>query len=488
MIDRLQHMVREESTLYVDGAWRETTSSESIPSENPTTEEVIAEVPSASERDVQDAIAAASDAATDWGRRPARERGEFVRDIADVIADNAEELVSLVVREQGKPQSAAEGEIEGAADLTRYMAEWDRRIEGDILPGDTRRESLHLQRRPVGVVAGIIPWNYPLAVFVRKLAPALVAGNTLVAKPSETTPVVTLRFVELIDENVDLPDGVLNVVTGAGDVGESLVTARDVDMISMTGNVETGKAIMRQAAENLTQVSLELGGKAPAIVWKDADIDDAVDDVLTARITNAGQVCTCAERVYVHSEVREEFETKYVEAAKDLSLGDPADDPDMGPQVSTSEVEKTAQAVADAREAGAEVRLGGEAPSGAEFENGHWYEPTVLTNVDQEMDIVQSEVFGPVTPIVEVDSLEQAIEYANDSRYGLSSYLFTNDYRLAMRASEDLEFGETYINRTLGESWHGHHIGWNESGLGGEDGKYGFLKYTQLKTVYHNYS
>jgi lactaldehyde dehydrogenase/glycolaldehyde dehydrogenase len=473
---------------YVGGRWREPSGTDRIEVRNPATEEVLAAVPSATAGEVETAVAAANEGQRDWGRRPAKERGDLVREVADLILDHEDELADLLVEEVGKPRAAAKGEVEAAADIVEYNAEWDRRIEGDILPGDTRGESLHLQRQPVGTVAGIVPWNYPLAVFARKFAPALVAGNALVAKPSEVTPLATLHLVELIDEHVDIPEGVFNLVTGGGETGSALVTDDRIDMISMTGSVETGKAIMRQAADNLTKVSLELGGKAPAIVWKDADLDQAVEDVLTARITNAGQVCTCAERVYVHSDVAEEFRERYVDAAQDVTIGDPTTNPDMGPQVSESELEKTRTAVARAREEGAEVILGGSRPEGEQFDEGYWFEPTVVTGVDQEMDIIQREVFGPVMPIVSVDTLDEAIEYANDSRYGLSAYVFTDSYRTAMRATEDLEFGETYINRTLGESWHGHHIGWNESGLGGEDGKYGFLKYTQLKSVYHNYA
>jgi lactaldehyde dehydrogenase/glycolaldehyde dehydrogenase len=245
---------------------------------------------------------------------------------------------------------------------------------------------------------------------------------------------------------------------------------------------------MSDAADNITKVSLELGGKAPAIVWKDADIDSAVEDVLTARITNTGQVCTCAERVYVHSDVRDKFEEKYVNATEQVEFGNPYQDPDMGPQVSAAELKKTKTAVSQAREEGSEVLTGGQQPDGKKYKDGYWYEPTVITGVTQEMDIIQQEVFGPVTPIVEIDSLDEAIAKANDSQYGLSSYIYTDSYQTAMRAAEELNFGETYINRSLGESWHGHHIGWNESGISGEGGKYGFLQYTQLKTVYHNYS
>lgn len=472
---------------YINGEWHPSDGDDTIPVINPATEEVIAEVISATESEVDRALDAATDAKREWDMLPAKERGDHVRDIAAVLDTHSEELAELITEEQGKPLNVARGEIEGSVALVEYMAEWDRRIEGDIVPGDTRRESIHILRRPHGVVAGIIPWNYPITVLVRKVAPALVTGNTMVAKPSEETPVATLRLMELIDEEADLPDGVLNLVTGSGDVGEKLVTSDRVDMISMTGSTETGKTIMRQAADNLTKVSLELGGKAPAIVWKDADIDAAVDDILTARITNTGQVCTCAERVYVHADVSETFEKKYTEAAQQIKVGDPYENPDMGPQVNERELDKTESAVSHAIDEGAKLLTGGNRPTDDEFNQGYWYEPTVISNAQQDMDIMQEEVFGPVTPIMEINSAEEALKNANDSRYGLSSYVFTKNYQLAMQFAEELEFGETYLNRTIGESWQGHHTGWNESGIGGEDGKYGVLKYTQLKTTYHNY-
>lgn len=467
--------------------WRDPDGESTINVTNPATEEVITTVPEATPDEIDDAVNAAQEAQYDWARRPAKERGDFVREIATVIDEHADELAQLIVEEQGKPRDLADGEVDASIELAEYMAGWDRRIEGDIVPSDSRGESIHIMRRPHGVIAGIIPWNYPLTVFVRKLAPALVTGNTMVAKPSEETPLTTIRFVELLDEHMALPGGVLNLVSGGPDAGQALVTHQDIDMISMTGNTETGKQIMRDAADTMAHLSLELGGKAPAIVWKDADVDAAVEDVLTARITNTGQVCTCAERIYVHSDIREEFEEKYVAAAEDLIVGDPTENPDMGPHINERELEKTEAAVRRATDKGARVLTGGQQPNDEEFSAGYWYEPTVITDVEQEMDIIQKEVFGPVSPIMAIDSLEQAIEYANDSQYGLSSYVFTNSYETAMRAAEDLEFGETYINRTLGESWQGHHTGWNESGIGGEDGKYGVLEYTQLKTVYHNY-
>jgi lactaldehyde dehydrogenase/glycolaldehyde dehydrogenase len=370
--------------------------------------------------------------------------------------------------------------------MVEYHSQWDRRLEGDILPGDHREEEIHLRRRPHGVVASICPWNSPLAVFARKLGPALVTGNTMVAKPSELTPLANIRAVELIDEHIDLPDGVLNLVTGSAITGQALVNNDDVDMISMTGHRETGKQIMRDAADNLNHVSLELGGKAPAIVCSDADIEESVKHLIGSRTDNCGQYCTAVERVYVDSSVAEEFTDRYVEAAEDIVIGRPDEDVDLGPQVAKRELDKTETAVEQAKADGATVLTGGKRPDG--FDEGYYYEPTVITDIkSNDLDIMQKEVFGPVLPIMEVDSLEQAIEFSNDSRYGLSAYLFTNDYEKVMRVSNDIDFGELYINRSHGEAWHAHHPGWNESGMGGDDGKYGMLEFTKVQTVYHNY-
>jgi len=471
---------------YVDGEWR--TGTPEIDVVNPATEATVATVPSAPPDLVEDALAAAQSAQAEWGATPGVERAELIRDIGEVLEANVGDIGDVLMAEQGKPKSAADGEVTGTLTLADYAAGWGRRIEGDIVPSDNRDEQIQLQRHPMGVVAAIIPWNYPIAVLMRKILPALIAGNAVVVKPSSTTPLSTIRVFERLDEELDLPDGLLNLVLGGSEVGDALVTSPKTDMVTMTGSTRVGKQIMEAAATNLTPVSLELGGKAPAIVAADADLEAAVEDILTARITNAGQVCTCAERVFVHEDVAAEFTDRYVAATEALELGPPESDPDMGPQVSKSELDWTQTSVDSAVDAGATLLTGGDRPTGREFETGFWYAPTVLGDVDPDMDVVDEEVFGPVTPIVTVESVDQAVEYANRSRYGLSSYVFTEDYGTAMRTVEDLDYGETYVNRTLGEAWQGHHIGWNQSGMGGDDGKYGVLKYTQIKSVYHDYS
>ncbi len=475
-----------ETPLYIDGRWRPATGP-AIDVIDPTNERVLASIPSSTDDEVDAALEAARRAQRAWSRVPVMERGDHLRRIADIVAANRDALASIIVAEVGKPLAQALGEVDFAEGFLRYNADWDRRLEGEILPGDVSGEVIHLLRSPVGVVAAICPWNFPLAVLFRKVAPALLTGNTVVAKPSEVTPLSTLEAFRLIDTSADLPPGVLNLVTGGPVTGAALVASRLTSLVSFTGHRDTGKKIMASAAQNLTRVSLELGGKAPAIVWKDADLDVAVPAIVMARHTNAGQVCTSAERVLVHSDLVESFTDRYIAAVEALTVGDPTGPVDVGPMVSAAQLEKTTAAVARALEDGAVVATGGGRPKGASFETGYWFSPTVLRDVRPDTRIMIEETFGPVTPIVGIETLEGALELANDSRYGLSAYLFSRDYGTIMRSVNELEFGEIYINRSLGESIHAHHAGFKESGIGGEDGKWGLLRYTQIKTAYHHY-
>ena len=455
---------------------------------DPTREETIGSVPSSTGDEVVAALRAAHDAQHDWAQTPIVRRGDYLRAIADVFAANANMLANSLVKEVGKPLAQAKAEVQFALGFLRYNADWDRRLEGEILPGDVPGETIHLLRAPLGVVSAICPWNFPLAVFCRKVAPALLTGNTVVAKPSEVTPLTTIVAMDLINDRIGLPPGVLTLVTGAGDVGAALVESDLTALVSFTGHRDTGKAVLTAAARNLTRVSLELGGKAPAIVWKDADLDVAVPAIVAARHTNAGQVCTSAERVLVHRDVLDAFTERYVHAVERLTLGDPTGAVDMGPLVSAEQLDKTESAVGLAVEEGAIVVTGGGRPQGSTFAKGYWYTPTVLTQVEPGMRVMIDETFGPVTPIIGVDSFEEALRIANDSRYGLSAYVFSQDYSTIMRAVDELQCGEIYINRTLGESIHAHHSGFKESGTGGEDGKWGLLRYTQIKTAYHHYA
>jgi lactaldehyde dehydrogenase / glycolaldehyde dehydrogenase len=469
--------------MLIDGKWK--SSGQSMPVMSPANEEVIATVPVASPEDVQSALDSASKAQKEWGKRSGVERGAILRRLAELAERDKDRLAQLLSQEQGKPLHEAVGEIAFGKSWLTYYAEFDRRIEGDILPSENPNEQIWIVRAPVGVVVGIIPWNYPSAVAIRKIAPALIAGNSIVLKPHEDTPLSALELAKLAVE-AGVPPGVLNVVTGPGEtVGEALCTSPIPRLISFTGSIPTGKRIMRNAADNVTMVSLEMGGKAPFIVMEDCDLDAAVKAAVFSRFLNCGQVCICNERTYVHKSIAAPFLKKFVAEVQQLKVGNPLEPGvQLGPKVNREELEKVERYVTQALGEGATALTGGRRLSGGAFDRGYWYEPTVLVGVRQDMTIMRDEIFGPVIPVMEFSDFEEGLRLANDSRFGLAAYLFTNDMNRIMRAVRDLECGELYINRGPGESIHGFHSGWKDSGIGGDDGKYGLEHYLQKKTVY----
>ena len=476
-----------EPAMYMGGSW--VTAGETRPVINPADESVIAAVPEADAGHAERALEAARDAQKEWSRRSGPERGAVLRAIADGIRGRKEELARLVVAEQGKTITEARGEVgDAAAGFFDYYATFERAQVGSMFAPDETNEQLMVRSVPYGVVVGIIPWNYPAALFARKVAPAIMAGNSIVLKPHEDTPLAALALAGIVEE-AGVPPGVVNVVTGAGrTVGDALVRHPITGMVSMTGSVRGGREILAAAAENITPVSLELGGKAPFIVLEDADVAAAVENAVDARFWNCGQVCTSNERTYVQRGLYDEFVERFVEAASALRLGDPMrEDVQMGPKVNEPEVTKVETLVKEAVEQGAHVVLGGGRPEGEEFERGYWFEPTVLTGTTNEMDIVQREVFGPVLPIQPFDDFEEVLGLANDSRYGLTAYVFTSNLHRAMRAVDDIDSGEIYINKIGPEQLQGFHTGYRLSGMGGDDGPYGYERYLRRKTVYLHY-
>lgn len=451
---------------------------------NPSTGQLICTVPDSGESDIQLALDAAKTAQPKWAKRPAIERARFLRQIAEEVRNQADDLTKVIVQEQGKTIGLARTEVHFTADYLDYMAEWARRIEGEILTSDRPGETILLFQRPLGVVVGILPWNFPFFLIARKLAPALITGNSIVIKPSEETPHNAVKFCEIL-EKVGLPPGVANVVHGRGNTaGQLLCSSPVADMISFTGSVATGSKIMGAASRNITKVNLELGGKAPAIVMRDADISLAVNAIRMSRIINSGQVCNCAERVYVDSKIADEVSDALAGAMRATHHGDPSADQSVeyGPLINEAGLHKVEDLVKNALAQGATVMTGGGRAS--QFTRGNFYQPTVLRNCQQDMEIVQREIFGPVIPIVVIDDLEQAIAYANDSEYGLTSSIYTRDLNTALKACQELHFGETYINREHFEAMQGFHSGWRKSGLGGADGKHGLYEYMQKQVVY----
>ena len=465
---------------YIDG--RFTDSAEHLDVFNPATGERLSRVPASDAHSVEQAIASARTAQRDWARKTAPERAGYLRQIASRIREHAAHLARTITLEQGKILSLAEVEVQFTADYLDYMAEWARRIEGEIITSDRPGENIFLFRKPLGVVAGILPWNFPFFLIARKMAPALVTGNTIVIKPSEETPNNCFEFARLVAQT-DLPAGVFNVVSGDGRVGSALSAHAGVDMISFTGSVATGSRIMAAAAGNLTKLNLELGGKAPAIVLADADLDLAVRAIRDSRIINSGQVCNCAERVYVERSVADEFTQRIATAMAATRFGDSLADAtvEMGPLINRRALDGVAEKVRTALAEGASPVTGGHI---AERGQGFHYQPTVLADCRADMAIMRQEIFGPVLPIQVVDSLDEAIALANDCEYGLTSSIFTRDLNKAMHAIREIDFGETYINREHFEAMQGFHAGVRKSGVGGADGKHGLYEYTHTQAVY----
>lgn len=471
-----------EYTNYIDGAFT-ANSPATIEVSNPATGALLARIPDSDAATVNAAVAAAKRAQPAWEKLPAIQRANHLRAISAKLRDNRKELAGIIVREQGKTQGLAQVEVDFTADYIDYMAEWARRLEGEVITSDRPNESIFVLRKPIGVVAGILPWNFPFFLIARKLAPALVTGNTIVIKPSEETPINAFEFARLVDDT-DLPKGVFNLVGGRGaTTGDALVSHPDVGLITFTGSIGTGSRIMQTAAKNLTRVNLELGGKAPAIVLADADLDLAAKAIYDSRVINTGQVCNCAERVYVERGVHEALVERLAKLMQGTRYGDPSVDADldMGPLVNLAGLEKVEAMVEQAKRDGATVVTGGKR---ADLGQGFHYEPTLIVDARADMDIMRKEIFGPVLPVQIVDSLDEAIALANDSDVGLTSSIFTSNINSAMKAVRELQFGETYINREHFEAMQGFHAGRRKSGIGGADGKHGLYEFTETHVVY----
>jgi betaine-aldehyde dehydrogenase len=454
--------------LWIDGKWEETRGGGVMPIENPATGKKIAEVIDASREDVDRAVQAARRAFYDgrWSKKTPGERAKIIWQLADLIEANAEGLAKVESENTGKPYQFVSlgGDIPFAVDNLRFFAGAARDTHGahagEYMTGYT---SIY-RREPVGVVGQIAPWNYPLMMAAWKIGPALAAGCTIVLKPAPGTPLTTLMLAELIKE-AGVPDGVVNVVSGGNDTGQAIVEHPDVRMVSLTGSTGTGKKIMKAAADTLKRVHLELGGKAPFIVFDDADPELVAAKAALAATINTGQDCTAATRLYVEKSKLKVMQDAVVDAMRNVKVGRPFDEGvQMGPLISGVQRERVSGFVDRARSKGAKVLIGGGTPKG--FEQGYYYEPTVITNVQQDWEIVQSEVFGPVVTVQEFESEADALTMGNDVLYGLAASVFTRDIGRAMRLSSQLEFGTVWINDHLPLTSETPHGGFKQSGFG----------------------
>ncbi|WP_066220361.1 aldehyde dehydrogenase [Formosa haliotis] len=472
---------------YINGQFVDSKATDVIEILNPCTEEILSTISTGTVDDANNALEAAQAAQPAWEALPAIQRAAFLHKMADVIRENRVFLAETLSKEQAKVIGLAQVEIDVTADYFDYNAGWARRIEGEIIQSDRAKEHIYLHKVPIGVAVGICPWNFPFFVMARKVAASLITGNTCVIKPSSEAPNTIMEFADFI-QKIDLPKGVLNFVCGSGrTVGNALSKSPITGIISLTGSVGAGQQIITAAAENITKVSLELGGKAPAIVCADANLELAVNAVVSSKVIFSGQVCNCAERVYVEDSIYDEFVEKLTKKMSEVTVEDALTgvNADMSSLVSKSQVDKISEMVEFAKKEGAEVLVGGKRPE--KFSKGYFYEPTLLTNCTQDMQVVQEEVFGPVLPVMKFNTLDEAIALSNDCQYGLTSSIFSENYNNIMHATNSLQFGETYVNREHFEAIQGFHAGWKKSGVGGADGKHGMEEYLHTRVVYAKY-
>jgi succinate-semialdehyde dehydrogenase / glutarate-semialdehyde dehydrogenase len=476
--DSLRLLEQDRWQAYVGGQWVDAADGATTPVTNPATGATIAHVPAMSEVDVTAAIAAARTAQQEWRARPARERCRLLRAWFDEVVAHTEELAAVLTREQGKPLREARAEIGQAASYLEWFAEEGRRAYGDTIPANTGDRRLLVLREPVGVVAIITPWNFPAAMITRKAAAALAAGCTVVVKPAEETPLTALALAEL-GAKVGIPPGVVNVVTGPGPrLGKVLTASADVRKISFTGSTEVGKLLARDSAQTLKRLSLELGGNAPLIVFDDADLELAVRGAIAGKFRNCGQTCVAANRIYVARAVADEFLRAFADAAADLRVGHGDDEStDIGPLINDQALSAMELLVEQAEADGAKLVLGGHRKGGL------FFEPTILTDVADTATITRGEIFGPIAPVSIFDTVDEVVERANSTPYGLAAYFYTRDLARAIAVSEALEFGMVGINESLVATEVAPFGGIKDSGYGREGSHLGLDEYLSVKYV-----
>jgi succinate-semialdehyde dehydrogenase / glutarate-semialdehyde dehydrogenase len=476
-----EHQVIEsvDKLLLVGGEWREASGGGTLAVEDPSTGETLCEVADATPSDAMAALDAACAAQDDWRWHPPRERGEILRRAFEELTRRAEELALLMTLEMGKTLPESKAEIAYAAEFLRWYSEEAVRIDGRWAVNQTGKGRVLVMRQPIGPCLMITPWNFPMAMGTRKIGPAIAAGCTMVMKPAQQTPLSMLALARILQE-AGLPDGVLNVFTASSSsktAGPLIGDAR-LRKLTFTGSTEVGRKLIEQSAQNVLQVSMELGGNAPFVIFEDADVDAAVDGAMIAKMRNIGEACTSANRFHVAGSVREEFTGKLAARMGALKLGrGTEEDVDVGPLIDDSQRSKVANLVRDAVGKGATAVVGGRARDGA----GYFYEPTVLDRVPPSAELLREEIFGPVAPVAEFDSEEEAVRAANDTEYGLVAYVYTRDLNRAIRVTENLEVGMVGLNQGMVSNAAAPFGGAKQSGFGREGGPEGIEEYLNVK-------
>ena len=480
--DKLKKADLAEPRAYIAGEWRDTVASgKTFDVVNPANGEVIATLPDCGKEEVEEAVAAAYEAQKVWAKKTGKERAAILRKLYDLMVENADDLAVILTAEMGKPLAEARGEILYGAAYIEWFGEEAKRAYGDIIPGHQADKRIMVIRQPVGVVGAITPWNFPNAMLARKMAPALAAGCSIVSKPAQQTPLSALSMA-LLAERAGLPKGLLSVVTSTSSSTVGKVFSEDdrVRKITFTGSTEVGRILMRQGADQIKKMGLELGGNAPFIVFDDADLDAAVEGAIASKFRNAGQTCVCANRLYVQAGVYDAFAEKLSKRVAGLKVGGGMEDgTEIGPMIEKAAVEKVEDHIADATAKGASVKLGGKPHE----RGGLFFEPTVLTDVTPEMKCAREETFGPVAPLFKFETEDDVVAMANDTEFGLASYFFSRDVAKIFRVAEALEYGIVGVNTGLISTEVAPFGGVKQSGLGREGSKYGLDDYTELKYI-----
>ncbi|EGG38075.1 NAD-dependent succinate-semialdehyde dehydrogenase [Paenibacillus sp. HGF5] len=468
-----------QNQIYINGKWIET--EEQMDVYNPADGTVIGTVSKGGKKEARLAVDAAADAFPAWSRRTANERGELLRRWHELIAGHTDELARIMTTEQGKPLKEAAGEIQYANSFVAWYAEEGKRIYGETIPGSSSRQRIIVTKQPVGVVAAITPWNFPASMITRKVAPALAAGCTVVIKPSGETPFTAIKLVELADQ-AGIPAGVINIVTGSSsDISSVWQEDSRVRKLSFTGSTEVGKQLMAGASANVKKISLELGGHAPFIVTDQADLDQAAAGLISSKFRNGGQTCVCANRVYVQEGIAEKFAAKFSELVKQLKVGSGMEKGvDIGPLINREAADKVVRQIKDAKEKGGIVLAGGQALPEL---GGNYVEPTVIMNATDDMECMNEETFGPLAPITTFETIDEAVQRANNSPYGLAAYVFTQNLGEAVRIAESLDYGIVGVNDPVPSTAQAPFGGFKESGLGREGGHYGMEEFLEVKYI-----